>query len=100
MKMNLSSDHSARKAYWLLGPDGQKYESATPGTLGGNARGKIYGRLDCGTALAAIRHHGESYTKHRVFFADEDAAIVAGYRPCGNCMRDHFVAWKKTQEGI
>ncbi|WP_437737375.1 PD-(D/E)XK nuclease family protein [Sorangium sp. So ce1335] len=88
-----------RKAYWLLGPDGHRYESMTPGTLGGNAKAKIYGRLNCGSALASIRDYGESYTRHRVFFADEDAAIAAGYRPCGNCMRARFVAWKEAQHG-
>ncbi|WP_437310914.1 Ada metal-binding domain-containing protein [Sorangium sp. So ce388] len=96
--MDASSDRSAPKGYWLLGPDGQKYESKAPGTLGGNAKAKIYGRLDCGSALASIRDHGASYTQHRVFFSDEDAAIAAGYRPCGNCMRDRFVAWKNSQE--
>ena len=25
--------------------------------------------------------------QHRVFFADEDAAIAAGDRPCGSCLR-------------
>ncbi|KYG09086.1 hypothetical protein BE21_20035 [Sorangium cellulosum] len=92
-------DHKPCKVYWLLDPDGQKYESASPGTLGGNAKDKIYGRLDCGSALAAIRKYGDSYTKHRVFFADEEVAVAAGYRPCGNCMRNQFIAWKKTQEG-
>jgi hypothetical protein len=95
--MHHPDDHSARKAYRLLGPDGQKCESPTPGTLGGNAKDKIYGRLDCGSALAAIRKHGDAYTKHRVFFADEDAAFAAGYRPCGNCMRDRYVEWKKAE---
>ncbi|HTN86513.1 MAG TPA: hypothetical protein VL242_22590, partial [Sorangium sp.] len=91
------AEHGALKTYWLLGPDGHRYESTTPGTLGGNARAKIYGRLDCGSALAAIRDHGEAYTQHRVFFADEEAAVAAGYRPCGNCMRDRFVAWRESR---
>ncbi|WP_433936371.1 Ada metal-binding domain-containing protein [Sorangium cellulosum] len=94
------ADHGARKVYRLLGPDGHRYESTTPGTLGGNARAKIYGRLDCGSALAAIRDHGEAYTQHRVFFADEEAAVAAGYRPCGNCMRDRFVAWREKQARV
>src|SRR5690349_110832 len=98
--MNRPPDHGALKAYRLLGPDGQRYESITRGALGGNAKDKIYGHLDCGSALAAIRNYGESYTEHRVFFADEDAAVAAGYRPCGNCMRERFVAWKRTLEDI
>ena len=98
--MDDAIDRSARKAYRLLGPDGHKYESTAPGTLGGNAKAKIYGRLDCGSALASIRNYGEAYTQHRVFFADEDAAVSAGYRPCGNCMRDRFAAWRKSQDAI
>jgi hypothetical protein len=39
------------KTYTLIGPDGAPYESATPGTLGGHRRGKLYGRLDCPDAL-------------------------------------------------
>ena len=97
--MSHPADHSAHKVYWLVGPDGKRYQSATPGTLGGNAKAKIYGRLHCGSALATIRKYGASYTKHRVFFADEETAIAAGYRPCGNCMRERFIAWKKNQTG-
>ncbi|AUX42329.1 metal-binding protein [Sorangium cellulosum] len=96
--MDHPGDQRARKAYWLLGADGRRYESATPGALGGNAKAKIYGRLDCGSALAAIRGYGPAYTQHRVFFADEEAAIAAGYRPCGNCMRERFTAWKETRK--
>ncbi|WP_439624855.1 hypothetical protein [Gemmata sp.] len=45
---------------------------------------RIYGRLDCNSAVAAL---GKGYSRHRVFFADEAAGIAAGYRPCGNCFR-------------
>lgn len=51
--------------YRLLGPDGF-YESRTPGTLGGNGNDRIYGRLDCGTALASIRRYPGAYASHRV----------------------------------
>lgn len=85
------------KTYWLLGPDGERYASETRGTLGGNAKHKIYGRLDCGSALAALRDHGDSYRKSRVFFADAETAIAAGYRPCGNCLRERFAAWQAAQ---
>lgn len=76
----------------LIGPDGKPCESAVPGTLGGNRRGKLYGRLDCPSALRAIRRGG--YVQHRVFFADEATAIAAGYRPCGTCLRAEYAAWK------
>ena len=61
--------------YTLIGPDGRPYESKTPGTLGGYKPSKIYGRLDCPSAL---RHIAKGhYVRHRVFFADEATAIAA-----------------------
>lgn len=77
----------------LIGPDGQTYESATPGALGGHRRLKGYGRLDCPSALRWIaKGH---YVRHRVFFADEATAVAAGYRPCANCLRRRYAAWKR-----
>jgi hypothetical protein len=78
-------------SYQLLQPDGALYESAAPGTLGGNATLKIYGRLDCSRAIAAL---ALGYARHRVFFADEHAAIEAGFRPCGRCMPAEYTVWK------
>jgi hypothetical protein len=40
------------------------------------------------------------YAKHRVFFADEEAAIAAGYRPCGRCMPEEYAVWKAGPIGI
>ena len=67
-----------RRIFRLLGADGTFYQSTVPGTLGGNGRAKIYGRLDCPSALAALRR-GERYRTTRVFFADEVTAVAAGY---------------------
>ena len=78
------------KLYKLLGPDGKQYLSETPGTLGGNGKLKIYGRLDCPSALSTIRRFPGSYEKSRVFFADERTALAAGFRPCGNCLREKY----------
>jgi hypothetical protein len=83
--------------YTLVGPDGIPYESATPGTLGGHRRSKLYGRLDCPTALRAIARGG--YVRHRVFFADEATAVAAGYRPCRACLPEKHQAWKQLQAG-
>ena len=77
--------------YHLLQPDGTLRESAHPGTLGGNSTLRIYGRLDCARAVAALPL---GYARHRVFFADEEAAIRAGYRPCARCMNDAYTIWK------
>jgi len=78
------------KQYKLLGADGQIYLSETPGTFGGNGKLKIYGRLDCPSALSTIKRFHGSYEKNRVFFADEKTALQAGYRPCGNCLREKY----------
>jgi hypothetical protein len=84
------------KIYTLLGVDNIPYVSETPGLLGGNSKSKIYGRFDCGAAIRALKIGG--YEKYRVFFADEETAIAAGYRPCGTCMRAKYKEWKKQQE--
>lgn len=78
------------KMYKLLGADGKEYLSETPGEYGGNGELKIYGRMDCPSALSTIRRFPGSYEKKRVFFADERTALAAGYRPCGNCLRAKY----------
>ncbi|MEV5832987.1 Ada metal-binding domain-containing protein [Nocardia sp. NPDC052112] len=78
--------------YTLIDADGRPYSSPTPGRFGGHRRGKLYGRLDCPSALRALtRGH---YRAHRVFFADEQTAIAAGYRPCAVCLPVAYAAWK------
>jgi hypothetical protein len=81
--------------YWLLGSDGVTYLSEIPGLLGGHRGSRIYGRLQCPSALRAIARGG--YTKYRVFFADEAAAIAAGYRPCATCLPERYRAWKRAR---
>lgn len=80
------------KTYRLIGADGKAYLSQKKGALGGHRRLRIYGRLDCPSALRHIAA-GE-YVKHRVFFEDEATAVAAGYRPCGICLRDRYAKWK------
>jgi len=78
--------------YRLIGKDGTSYESATPGTLGGHKATRIYGRLDCPSALRALANGG--YVTHRVFFAYEATAVAAGYRPCARCLPERYRDWK------
>lgn len=78
--------------YKLIGKDGVAYHSKSKGKLGGHKGLKIYGKLDCPSALRYIAAGG--YTKYRVFFADEETALAAGYRPCGICMKNHYKLWK------
>ncbi|MFD9701569.1 Ada metal-binding domain-containing protein [Lentzea sp. NPDC059081] len=83
------------KGYTLLGPDRVPRGSEVPGTLGGHRPGRIYGRLDCPSALRAIARGG--YVRNRVFFADEETAVAAGYRPCSVCMPAEYAAWKANR---
>ena len=85
-----------KKLYKLMDENGQEYLSTEKGSLGGNGKDKIYGRMDCPSAIATLRgKYGEVYVAHRVFFKDEATAIAAGFRPCGNCMRKHYRLWKE-----
>jgi hypothetical protein len=81
-----------KRAWIVIGADGKPFESDTPGSFGGHRRSRVYGRLDCRTALRAIERGG--YVKYRVFFCDEATAVAAGYRPCAVCMPTEYAAWK------
>jgi methylphosphotriester-DNA--protein-cysteine methyltransferase len=80
-------------SFTLTGADGVSYPSSTPGTLGGHRNARLYGRLDCPSALRAIARGG--YVQNRVFFADEATAVAAGYRPCAVCLPKEYQAWKQ-----
>lgn len=78
--------------YTLVGSDGRPFPSSRPGTLGGHRPGRLYGRLDCPSALRAIDAGG--YVTNRVFFADERTAVAAGYRPCAVCQPVAYRKWR------
>ncbi|SFJ50310.1 MULTISPECIES: Ada metal-binding domain-containing protein [unclassified Bacillus (in: firmicutes)] len=94
-KDNEKSAENRKKTFTLLGADMHPYQSDTPGIFGGYRLSKLYGRLDCPSALRAIAKGG--YVKHRVFFADEQTAISAGFRPCAVCMSEKYARWKKKK---
>ncbi len=88
--------------YRLHGADLKPYTSRSAGRLGGHRRQRIYGRLECPSALRALARGG--YAKHRVFFTDEDTAVTAGFRPCAVCLPERYRLWKsgadpRTPEG-
>jgi hypothetical protein len=85
----------ASRVFTLLGPRGP-YSSCTPGALGGHRRQRIYGQLDCASALRAIAKGGP-YPRYRVFFASEPSAVACGYRPCARCMPEAYAAWKAAE---
>jgi Metal binding domain of Ada len=58
-------------------------------TLAGNKHLKIYGTLTCSSGK-------RMKIANRIFFANEKEAIAAGYRPCGHCMREQYLHWKKV----
>ena len=94
----VNPDVESRHQYTLIGRDGKPYKSDEPGLLGGHKKLKIYGRLDCPSALRHIAKG--NYVKYIVFFADEETAIAAGYRPCGVCMKEEYKKWKAAQNEI
>jgi len=81
----------------LVGADGRTVPSAVPGTLGGHRGSRIYGRLDCPSALRAIASGRGTYERRRVFFADAATAVAAGYRPCARCLPGAYHAWKAAR---
>ena len=83
------------RTWTLIGAGGVAYESAVPGTLGGNRRSRVYGRFDCPSARRALAQGG--YAQNRVFFLDESAAVSAGYRPCGSCLPAEHARWRAAQ---
>jgi Metal binding domain of Ada len=82
------------RTYTLLGADRRPYRSTVPGRFGGHRKSRIYGRLDCASALRAIA--ADEYVAQRVFFADERTALAAGYRPCAVCLPEAYAAWKTS----
>jgi methylphosphotriester-DNA--protein-cysteine methyltransferase len=60
-------------------------------TLGGNKKLKIYGKLTCGAGK-------RMKPVNRVFFANQQDAVQAGYRPCGICMPDEYKLWKQNND--
>jgi methylphosphotriester-DNA--protein-cysteine methyltransferase len=83
------------KKWRLIGADGNSYDSNQAGSLGGHRRSRIYGRLDCRTALQAIARGG--YVKNRVFFLNQADAEGAGYRPCAVCLPRDYACWKEQK---
>lgn len=86
---------SQGKKFKLININGQEYLSDIPGTLGGNKKLKLYGRLDCPSARRWIDKG--KYISNRVFFENEEIAIAAGYRPCAICMPNEYKKWKRNK---
>ena len=61
--------------------------------LAGNEKLRIYGQLSCGSGKRMLRGN-------RVFFADEGAALDAGFRPCGHCMQDAYLCWRQGRATV
>lgn len=79
------------KEYSLLTENGV-IPSKIPGTVGGNKKLKIYGKLDCYNALNWISKG--YYIDNRVFFENAEIAERLGYRPCAKCMKKEYIKWK------
>lgn len=81
--------------YKLIDKNGSEYLSETKGTLGGNKKLKIYGKLNCPSALRWIEKG--YYIQNRVFFLNEEDAKDAGFRPCAICMKKEYNEWKEKR---
>jgi hypothetical protein len=57
--------------------------------LAGNKRLRIYGTIGCKAGK-------RMKTGNRVFFGSAAEAILAGYRPCGACLKSQYLIWKKN----
>ncbi len=55
----------------------------------GHKKLKVYGLLSCASGK-------RMKSMHRVFFETEQQATQLGYRPCGNCLRAKYLAWKNN----
>jgi hypothetical protein len=86
------------RTWVLIGADGRSFESPERGTLGGYRPRRIYGRLDCPSALRHLANG--TYARRRVFFRDEATAVAAGYRPCGVCLKEQHARWKIDPGGF
>jgi methylphosphotriester-DNA--protein-cysteine methyltransferase len=82
------------KKYKLIGRNGELYDSEAPGKFGGHRKDRIYGRLDCPSALRALANG--HYKQQRVFFADEITALSVGFRPCAKCLPHLYAGWKSN----
>ncbi|MEQ8424485.1 MAG: Ada metal-binding domain-containing protein [Cyclobacteriaceae bacterium] len=58
--------------------------------IAGNASLKIYGRLNCKSGKRMLR-------KNRVFFKSKQQAVQLGFRPCGHCLTQDYMAAKQRQ---
>lgn len=85
-------------SYKLIGPDGAVLENTERGLFGGHRKLKIYGRLNCPSAVKWLEKG--KYADCRVFFKDEVSAIAAGYRPCSICMKESYSVWLLQRKGI
>lgn len=94
----LAGSFVGERTYTLLGGDRRSYQSVVKGILGGHRRDRVYGRLTCPAAAAAIAKGG--YVAHRVFFASEADAVAAGYRPCAACLPRTYADWKARKTDI
>ena len=93
--MVVDSRSDGGSPFTLIDADGAPYLSPSRGTLGGHRGSKIFGRLDCTSALRALARGG--YASQRVFFRDAETATSAGYRPSAICMPDAEVRLVETR---
>jgi methylphosphotriester-DNA--protein-cysteine methyltransferase len=88
------SEPTTGRTYVLLDARRRPYDSPVKGLFGGHLLDRVYGRLDCPAAARALTRGG--YVKNRVFFADEQTAVDAGFRPCAACLPQEYQRWRSS----
>ncbi len=88
-------DEFSNSEFSITDSNNQQFLSKIKGNWGGHKLLKIFGKLNCPSALYWIdKGH---YTKHRVFFHNVKNAMQAGYRPCAKCLPEAYSAWKSKK---
>lgn len=96
--LNTQENKLDGKYYILTNEHCEPYLSFAGGKLGGHLKLHIYGSLDCPSAL---RHLAKGhYKKNRIFFANEEKAVAAGFRPCAVCMQKKYIEWKNVNPEV
>lgn len=57
----------------------------------GDSRTNIYGLLNCASGK-------RTKVENKVFFKNEEEALIVGFRPCSHCMNEKYKLWKEVNQ--
>lgn len=91
-----SIENHTKKLYKLVGADGKPYFSEQKGTLGGHRKLKIYGRLDCPSALRHIAR-GCMHERNRRLVDNSAVCVCYLTQPAGGT---HYTVEYARRQGL